>query len=176
MENWTKGLHSAFPCVPIRSGSAVVSRKFLCSGIQLKTHLPFSSPQSFVWGWKVCRQWEQLITFAQLLNFELFKLFIWGWCSLVVCCCISDCRTLWCFLGKLVFTHSLPSFFSCSFLSFFPLFLFPSRVQRNIAPCRLIVLCWFVHESHFHVFSVPNKGLEEKSQAETMQVWMCLWI
>lgn len=33
--------------VPIRSGSAVVSREFLCSGIQLKTHLPLSSPQSF---------------------------------------------------------------------------------------------------------------------------------
>lgn len=75
MENWTKGLHSAFSCVLISSGSEVVSRKILCSGTQLETHLPLSSPQSFG-GWKVCRQGEQLITFAQQLNFELFKLFI----------------------------------------------------------------------------------------------------
>lgn len=33
------------------------------------------------------------------------------------------------------------------FSQFFPLFLFLSQVQRNIAPCRLTVLCWFV-QSH----------------------------
>lgn len=62
--------------------------------------------------------------------------------------------------GKACIYPLFTSYF-CYFLFFFPLFLFLSQVQRNIAPCRLPVLCWFVHKSHFCVFSVPNKGWEE---------------
>lgn len=61
-------------CAHNISGAAVMSRRILCSRIQLKTRIPLSSYKNF--GWTVCRQREQITTFAQQMNFELFKLFI----------------------------------------------------------------------------------------------------